>query len=85
MPDERSQAKLVHSQAGAHRLDAVVRSREELVSDREGFLDQIGEVLVDFGIGAILDDETLAPVGAPQPRADPGPQQDMGSIQRLRR
>jgi hypothetical protein len=45
------------------------------VSDRESFLDQFDESLVDFRIGAVRDDETLPLAGTPQFRLD---RQDVG-------
>jgi hypothetical protein len=53
-------------------FDAMARFQLRcVVSDCEGLLDQIDELLVEFRMGAILDDETLALAGAPQLRLDP--------------
>src|SRR5438552_15132804 len=69
-PNQRSEAEFVHSEAGAHRLNAIVRSREELAPDRKSLLDQFDEALVDFRSGAVHDDEALPLAGAPQYRLD---------------
>jgi hypothetical protein len=67
-PNKRSEAEVVHSDAGAHRFDAIVR--EKLVADRKSFLDRFDDILVDFRIGAVRDDEALSLAGAPQLRLD---------------
>ncbi|MDQ6870090.1 MAG: hypothetical protein M3178_17740 [Pseudomonadota bacterium] len=60
----------IGSEAFGHCLDAVVRSRQQLFPDREGFGDHGGEAGVDFSLGAILDDEALPLAGAAQLRLD---------------
>ncbi len=50
------------SEASGHGLDAGVRSRQQLVPDREGFGDHGGEAGVS--LGAILNDKTLPLAGA---------------------
>jgi hypothetical protein len=51
---------LAHPEAFGHGLDAVIRSGQQLVSDRERLFDQFDEAFVDFCPCAILDDEALA-------------------------
>ena len=65
-PNQGSETAPSYPQPLDHRLDAVVRSRQQPVTDRESFGDHRDEAGVDFSLSAILDDEALALAGAPQ-------------------
>src|SRR5208337_1719734 len=55
-PNQRSEAAPSYPQPLDHRLDAVVWSRQQLVTDRESFGDRRDEACVDLSLSAILDD-----------------------------
>jgi hypothetical protein len=46
--NERSEMTLAHPEAFGHGLDTVIRSGQQLVSDRESLFDQFDEAFVDF-------------------------------------
>ena len=62
--NKRRQARLIHSQTTAHRLDAVVRSSKQPVADRESLPRQSDEIFISLYSRAILNDETFALAGA---------------------
>ena len=44
-------------------MKSIVRSRQQLVPEHEGFGDHGNEAWADFSLGAILDDEALPLAG----------------------
>ena len=51
-------------------MKSIVRSRQQLVPEHEGFGDHGNEAWADFSLGAIRDDEALPLAGAPQGSLD---------------